>query len=300
MTPRQAALLLIAACAIWGASFPVVKAALGSASPLAFVAVRFALATLVLAPGAGLRALRPGPELAGGLLLGVLLGVGFATQAVGLVTTTPSRSAFIIAISSIIAPFVATAVAREPLRAPTAGALALATAGLYLLTAPDAGGLNRGDLWTVATALVFGVQIVAVRELGRRYSPDRLVWLQIATTAVAVAIAAALLERPHIRWAPGVVAALTYTGVVATAVALRWQMHAQRHMSSARAALLFCFEPVFAAMAAWLWLGERLSVAQWTGGALILAGMVAADLPGGRRSVELGRPRAHIWPPDPE
>ncbi len=282
MTPRRAALLLIAACAIWGASFPVVKAALDSASPLAFVAVRFALAALVLAPSAGLRALRPGPELTAGLLLGLGLGVGFATQAVGLVTTTPSRSAFIIATSSIIAPFVATAVAREPLRAATLGALALATAGLYLLTAPAAGGLNRGDLWTVVTALVFGAQIVAVRELGRRYSPDRLVWLQIAATAVAVAIAAAVLERPHIRWAPGMVAALAYTGVLATAVALRWQMHAQRHMSSARAALLFCFEPVFAAVAAWVWLGERLSAAQWGGAALILVGMVVADLPGER------------------
>lgn len=283
MTSRQAALLLIAACAIWGASFPVVKAALASASPLAFVAVRFALAALVLAPGAGLRGLRPGPELTGGLLLGALLGIGFATQAVGLVTTTPSRSAFIVATSSIIAPFVATAVAREPLRAPTFGALALATIGLYLLTAPDAGGLNPGDLWTVATALVFGAQIVAVRELGRCHSPHRLVWLQIATTAVTVAIAAALLERPdaHWRWTPGLVAALAFTGVLATAVALRWQMAAQRHMSSARAALLFCCEPLFAAAAAWLWLGERLSGAQWAGGALILAGLVLADLPGG-------------------
>jgi drug/metabolite transporter (DMT)-like permease len=77
------------------------------------------------------------------------------------------------------------------------------------------------------------------------------------------------------------VAALAFTGVLATAVALRWQMAAQRHMSSARAALLFCFEPVFAAAAAWLWLGERLSGAQWAGGALILAGLVLADLPGG-------------------
>ncbi|MGH9262912.1 MAG: DMT family transporter, partial [Acidimicrobiales bacterium] len=211
-----------------------------------------------------------------------LLAIGFATQAIGLVTTTPSRSAFIIATSSIIAPFVATTVAREPLRAATVGALALAAAGLYLLTAPDAGGLNRGDLWTVVTAVVFGAQIVAVRELGRRYSPERLVWLQVATTAGAVSVAAVLLERPHIPWAPAIGAALAYTAVLGTAVALRWQMLAQRHMSSARAALLFCFEPVFAAIAAWLWLGERLSVAQWAGGALILVGMVVADVPGER------------------
>ena len=50
-------------------------------------------------------------------------------------------------------------------------------------------------------------------------------------------------------------------------------------MSSARAALIFCLEPVFAAGTSWLWLGERLSLTQWLGGGLILLGMVAADLP---------------------
>jgi len=50
-------------------------------------------------------------------------------------------------------------------------------------------------------------------------------------------------------------------------------------MSAARAALIFCFEPLFAALTAWLLLGERLAALQWLGGALIVLGMVAADLP---------------------
>jgi len=63
-------------------------------------------------------------------------------------------------------------------------------------------------------------------------------------------------------------------------------MRAQRSMSSARAALIFCAEPVFAALASWVWFGERLSALQWTGGGLILAGMVLAELPGARVSTE--------------
>ena len=66
---------------------------------------------------------------------------------------------------------------------------------------------------------------------------------------------------------------------LATALALLWQMQAQRHMSSARAALLFCLEPVFATAASWAWLGERLSATQWVGAGLVLAGMVLAELP---------------------
>jgi len=104
---RQADLLLVFTCAIWGLSFPTVKVALADASPLAFVAVRFLLGTLILIPGTRLRPLPSGRELLAGLLLGALLGVGFATQAVGLAYTSPSRSAFIVAMSSVLAPLVA-------------------------------------------------------------------------------------------------------------------------------------------------------------------------------------------------
>ncbi|MFN2572283.1 MAG: EamA family transporter, partial [Gemmatimonadales bacterium] len=68
-------------------------------------------------------------------------------------------------------------------------------------------------------------------------------------TTVATAIAAAVLESVHMAWSAGLIAALLFTGVLATAIALMWQMRAQRHMTSARAAMLLCCEPVFAALA---------------------------------------------------
>ncbi|MGH7606672.1 MAG: DMT family transporter, partial [Gemmatimonadales bacterium] len=193
--------------------------------------------------------------------------------------TTPSRSAFIVALSSVLAPLVALVVLRERPSRIVGLAVVLASAGIYFLTAPDAGGLNRGDLWTLITAVVFGGHIVAVTELGKRYDARRLVALQVAGTAVGAAIAAAGLETARIAWTPGFVAALVFTGVLATAVALLWQMRAQRHMGSARAALILCFEPVFAAMASWAWLGERLSATQWLGAGLIFIGMVLVILP---------------------
>ncbi len=279
MKPRRADALLIAATAVWGVSFVVVKDALALAPPLTFLAVRFAIATVALAPFADFATPPSRAELRGGLILTALLATGFAAQAVGLQYTTPARSAFIVALSSVLAPVVAFAVLRQRLRWLVAVAVAIAGGGIYLLTAPDGGGLNRGDLWTLITATVFGGHIVAVAELSKRHDALRLVWFQLAGTAVAVSLLAAVIEPARIAWSAALVGALLFTGVVATALALVWQMRAQRHMSTARAALLLCFEPVFATITSWVWFGERLSVTQWVGAGLILGGMILAELP---------------------
>jgi drug/metabolite transporter (DMT)-like permease len=283
VTRRQADLTLIAATLIWGVAFPVVKFALGSSTPLAFLAIRFAIAAVVLTPFTDLRTPFTRRELAAGALLGAILGGGFAAQVVGLVYTTPARSAFIVGISSVLAPVVAFVVLRQVPRWTAMVALLIAGAGIYFLTAPDAGGLNRGDWWTLVTAVLFGGQIVAVAELSRRFDAIRLVWMQTVATAVAAALGAWLLEDASIHWSLGFGAALLFAAVFATALALVWQVQAQRHMSSARAALIFCFEAVFAALASWVWLGEHLSPTQWLGAGLILVGMVLAELPPARR-----------------
>jgi len=278
MTRRRADLALLLATALWGTSFVAVKSALGYATPLAFLTIRFGLAALVLLPGTRLLP-RPGPfELRGGALLGLLVAVGFIAQTAGLVITTPSRSAFIVAVSSVLAPVIALALVGERPTSLTVGALALATLGIYPLPAPDAGGLNRGDLLTLVCAACFGGQIVAVTELARRYDARRLVFIQIASTAVIAGVATALFERPHIQWTWTLVGDLAYTVLFASTFCFLLQMRAQREMSSARAALIFCFEPLFAAVTSWLVLGERLSLLQWSGGVLILVGMVLAEL----------------------
>ena len=280
MSPRRADAQLLAACFLWGVSFVIVKGALDHSSPLAFVAVRFALAALIFAPFAGLGTPFTRPELAGGAFLALLLGAGFIAQAAGLVYTTPSRSAFLVAISSVLAPPIAMIALRERPRPTTIAALLVAACGIWLLTSPQSGGgLNRGDALTLITAAAFGGQIVLITALARRHSAARLVWLEIVGTALLASLGAPLVEDVHIRWTAGFVAALAFTAVGATVVALLWQLKAQREMSSTRAAVLFCSEALFAAIASWLVTGERLAAGQWLGGGLILTAMIVAEWP---------------------
>lgn len=279
MTARRADVLLLAACLVWGVSFVIVKAALDDASPLTFVALRFALAALVFAPFANLGTRFTRQELAAGALLALLLGAGFIAQAAGLVYTTPSRSAFLVAISSVLAPPIALLVLRERPRVAVIVALITAAFGTWLLTAPGGGGLNRGDALTLITAAAFGAQIVAITALSRRHAAARLVWLEIVGTALLAGIGAPFVEDVHVHWTAGFVGALAFTAIGATVLALLWQLKAQREMSSTRAAVLFCSEALFAALTSWIVTGERLAAGQWLGGAFILTGMIVAEWP---------------------
>src|SRR5579884_3422948 len=187
MTKRQADLALLLATALWGTSFVAVKRALADATPLAFLALRFGIAALLLAPATRFRPLPGAREWRGGLLLGALVAAGFVTQTVGLVTTTPSRSAFIVAVSSILAPVIALALLGRRPAWPVAAALAVATLGIYLLTAPDGGGLTRG-------ARLHG----GVREHRLLLAPDARAAAHVAGAGRAHLLLRAALRRAHV------------------------------------------------------------------------------------------------------
>ncbi len=85
-------------------------------------------------------------------------------------------------------------------------------------------------------------------------------------------------ESAPVRVPAEVWAAVVGMGIVASAIAFSVQAWAQRFTPPSHVGLVFAGEPVAAAVLAWLWLGERLEVSQWVGGALILAGITVAQL----------------------
>lgn len=285
MTRRAAARGLVIVALTWGVSFVIIKLALGAMSPLAFLTVRFSLAAFfVIGWWRGISR----AELLGGGLLALFFWGGFVFQTTGLVWTTPSRSAFITGLSTPIVPVVAFVAFRSVPRPLMLLGIAVAAVGMYLLTDPGGGGLNRGDLLTIGCAILFACQIVSAGHYARRVRPERLLVVQLTLTAVLSGLALPFLETPRFEWGWGIVAALAFLSVTAT-LTFWFQLRAQQRVSPAETALIFTLEPVFAALASFVVLSERLSLTQLGGGALILAGTV---LP------ELGRVQAQTRPID--
>jgi drug/metabolite transporter (DMT)-like permease len=300
--PRKlkADLLLILSTLIWGATFVLVKDALTDASVFVFLALRFALATFVLILMYGRELRKVGAKgWRAGAIIGCCMFGGYAFQTAGLSLTTPSKAAFITGFFVVLVPvLLALFGARRVPPWVWIGALS-AFAGLYFLAVPPSGfaALNRGDLLVLACAFMFALHVISIGHYTVRFSAGALTLIQVGTTAGFTALLVPLFavtgaEQPRVTWTTGLIAAVLATGLFATALAFSAQVWAQRYTSATHAAIIFTLEPVFAGMTSFVFYHERLGARSLGGAALILGGILIAELLGPAQAAEASVPPA--------
>jgi drug/metabolite transporter (DMT)-like permease len=269
--------LLLLVTAVWGLTFVQVKDAVELYPLFAFLAVRFAIASLTLAPVAAprLRALG-GAGWRAGVVLGALLAAGYALQTAGLERTTVSATGFVTGLYVVLTPVFALLLFRVRIGRAAWGGVGLATLGLALLSGVDAGS-SAGDLLVLGGAAAFALQIVLLERWAPRFDVLALTLAEMLTcTAGFLAIALLLgdlsLPRGWTVWG-----ALLVTGVFASALAFLVQTWAQRRTSAVRVAVVFAMEPVFAALFGYWLAGDRLGWLGWVGCGVIMGGIALAE-----------------------
>jgi drug/metabolite transporter (DMT)-like permease len=274
----RADLALVGVTLIWGSTFVMVKQALDDVTPILFLALRFSLATAALA-----LLFRSHWQDRSGLLPGMAAGVflfaGYAFQTAGLRFTTPAKSAFLTGLSVPMVPLLASVVYKsKPRGAEVLGVIA-ATAGLALMTLRfDSLEVNPGDALTLVCALGFAAHIVTLGHFSVRASFESISVSQIASAALLSLGTFWWVETPAVRWTFGILIAVLITGLFATALAFTVQAWAQQYTSATRAAVIFALEPVMAWVTSYLLTGETLPARGIAGAALILAGILLAEL----------------------
>lgn len=286
---RLLADLALAACTlIWGATFVVIKDALADISVIAYLSIRFGLASIlmVIIYWRSLRRITA-QTLWAGAQIGFFMFGGYIFQITGLRFTTPSKAAFVTGMFVVFVPFILAIFGRR--RVPGwiwAGALA-ALAGLYFLSVPPEGigSLDRGDPIVFGCAILFALHMIFISRNVEQHSVAALSSLQVMTTAIlatiALPISAALgWEQPRLLWTRYLVFAILATAIGATVICFSLQTWAQKHTSASHAAILLSLEPVFAAITSLVLGRERLTGRLLLGGALIFGGILLAEFKG--------------------
>jgi drug/metabolite transporter (DMT)-like permease len=272
----------------WGVTFVVVKNTLDDISVFAYLAARFTLGALPMAwiYRSDLRKLSR-KELWGGLQVGAIMFGGYAFQTAGIARTAASKAAFITGISVVLVPVFLAVVWRRKISAWAWGGVIASFTGLYFLTVPRQGihDLNRGDMLVMGCAVLYALQIIFISRYSAEYSLASLSFLQVATTAGLSLLAVPLLSATG--WEPlrfqltsQMIFGVLVTAIFTTAIAYPLLVWGQRHITATNTALILATEPVYAAITSFVVIHERLGARALVGAALILAGILVAELKG--------------------
>jgi drug/metabolite transporter (DMT)-like permease len=294
----RAYILMTLVVAVWGSTFVVIKGALADATPVAFNLIRMTLAFVLLgvAYHRAWRTIRRA-HIVAGALVGLCLAAGYQFQTIGLVRTTPSKSAFITGLVVVLVPLFSMAPALRPpgARPPRWNAFvgaAVAFVGIILITAPpaaategsaaaflpDLSSINFGDVLTLGCSISFAFHCIALGHTSPRVPFRSLAILQVGFCALFMAGSLPFIEHPHVHVTLRLVIALIVAAALATAAAFSMQSWAQSILPTTPMALILALEPVFAWITSFVVTGERLGMVPAIGAVLILGGIAVTEL----------------------
>jgi drug/metabolite transporter (DMT)-like permease len=283
----RADILMLITAMIWGSGFVAQTSGMAHIGPYLYTGLRFALGSLCLLPlilrgPTTVKAVKPEPFLTqglllGGLVMGLALATGINLQQVGLLFTSVTNAGFITGLYVIVVPLLGLLLGHKTGMGTWLGA-GLAVAGMFLLSVGDNFHVAPGDWLQLIGAFVWGGHVILVGIFASRHDPIRLAFLQFVTCSVVSLILALIFEDIHL---PSIIAAgpaLLYGGVVAVGIGYTLQVIAQKDAIASHAAIILSLEAVFAAIAGALLLNESLQLKGYFGCALMLAGMLLAQL----------------------
>ncbi|MBK8945307.1 MAG: DMT family transporter [Ignavibacteriae bacterium] len=286
----EAILLLITL--LWGATFVIVKESLNDISSMAFIALRFLIAGIFLLPFI-IKKKFTKQNFNAGILLGILLFIGFAVQTIGLKYTSATKSGFFTGTTVIMIPILQTIIEK---RIPTKGVILgsiLVMIGIAFLSSGGnsifslfndiATNFNLGDGLTLVCAFFFAIYIIYLDIETTKHEFWVLLFLQIITTAILAILFSFIfsginLEHFKIDLTNNLIGGILYTSIFATLITTALQTKYQKDVTPAKAGIIFSFEPIFAAIFAFFILGEKITNFGYFGAALIMLGLFISEL----------------------
>ncbi|MEP6502386.1 MAG: DMT family transporter [Betaproteobacteria bacterium] len=291
MNPRQlnrfADLLLLLVAATWGSSYAVAKQATLDVPVLQFLALRFGLTFLILLPTlkpllarAGRRGLAPA-----GLLGANLLAI-YLCETFGVTLTSAANAAFLISLCVALTPWAEWWLLGVRPSASTMAAAGVSALGAALLAAsgPLDAAVGRGDALMLAAAVLRAVIVCLTKRFGAANPLPALTLTAVQSGVMALATAALSLLIPGSHWvalphAPAFWGCMAWLVGACTLFAFVVQNWAIARSSPSRVALVMGSEPLFGALLAMAWLGERMTPLGWLGGLLIVGAALQVTLP---------------------
>lgn len=279
---------------LWGTTFAIVKLSLHDVSTMLFIALRFSIVSVLLIPIIiKFRKEFSKEAIFAGLILGLLLFGGFATQTFGLKYTSATKSGFLTGSAVIIVPFLQIIIEK---RKPNTGAVIgviMVFIGILFLSSNSNSlfsifqeikmNFTIGDFLTLVCALFFAFYIIYIDVFTKSYNFWVMIILQMGVTSILAFIATFLtslsgIEQIRFEFTNYLLFGLLYTSIFTTLITTTMQTKYQKLISPTKAGLIFSLEPVFAAIFAFFLLHEEITNLGYIGAGIIFIGLIISEL----------------------
>ena len=287
MTRIQANFVLLFAAIIWGTTFVVQQVATGNLGAIMFTSSRFFMGGLFVLPLALIQYTRrqrsqnkiTGKDWLGMVITGVALFLGAVLQQVGIFHTTVANAGFLTALYVPMVPFFAFLILRTQIHWSIWPASIGCLIGTYIMSGAQTLNIGTGDLWVISSAFFWAAHVLLVGKMATKTQAPLVVALtQFMTCSILGLIVGLFAEKPSLADFSGAYFGIFYAGILSVGIAFTLQVVAQRFSPAPDAAIILSSETVFAALAGFIFLGERLNTAQLLGATLILIGILMVQL----------------------
>lgn len=297
-TQMKNSLILLLTAVIWGTAFVAQSVGGDYLGPFTFNAIRSVMGGIVLLPvilimGRGTKKETKEEKrmvYTGGILCGIILCAASNLQQIGIMDASVGKAGFLTALYIVILPVIGIFIGKRA-GVKLSFCVALSVVGLYLLCMKgNAYTLGQSDILLLLCALLFSFHILTVNHFSPKVNGVKMSCIQFMTCGILSAVLMLFTENPQLAdikaaWMP-----LLYAGVLSCGVGYTLQIIGQKDLNPIIASLIMSLESVISAIAGWVILGERLSVREISGCALMFTAIIITQLPERRKSAALKKP----------
>ncbi len=301
MNRFQANMVLMLASIIWGTTFVVQQVGTGNLGAITFTSARFFMGALLVLPFAVLQFKRVNRgsrkishnDWLGMIVTGLALFTAAVLQQVGIFHTTVANAGFLTALYVPMVPVFAFLILKKTVHWSVWPASIGCLIGTYIMSGADNLHLGTGDIWVISSAFFWATHMLLVGAMASRtQAPLVVAAVQFFICSLSGLIVGVLVEHPTFADFSGAYFGIFYAGILSVGIAFTLQVVAQRFTPASDTAIILSAETVFAALAGFIFLGERLSHEQLMGAGMILCGILAVQLLPIYKNRELAKKKA--------
>jgi drug/metabolite transporter (DMT)-like permease len=278
-TQLKADFMMLIVTILWGSSYLFMKMGLDSLQEFNLIALRFGIAFILAGTVFYKRLIRIDfKTFFYGFILGSILFLLISVVTIGLKFTSISNAGFLFSLSVVFVPLLLAIFLKIKPEKKVVFGVGIAIIGIALLTLNNELKINSGDYLIILGAVFYAIQIIVTDKLTKNVDSITLGILQLGVAGAWGLLFSLFFEKPHLPSTTESWVSIMALSILCSAIGFIGQAVAQKHTSPTHTGLIFSLEPVFAALFAFIFIGETLPAKGYLGAILILIGVLAAEI----------------------